>query len=53
VRRAATDDTLVDGAAELNWRSVTERLDERRLKAQAIALYDQIFADLAHKEQAA
>jgi hypothetical protein len=53
VHRAATDDALVDAAAEINWRTAAERLDQRRLKAQAIAFYDQIFADLPHRERVA
>jgi glycosyltransferase involved in cell wall biosynthesis len=53
VRRAATDDALVDAAAALNWATVQERLDSRRLKAQAIEFYDRIFADRAHRESAA
>jgi len=53
VRQAATDDALVEAAAQINWRTVTERLDERQLKTQTIAFYDQIFAGLTHQKRAA
>ncbi|MGH8659652.1 MAG: glycosyltransferase family 4 protein [Gammaproteobacteria bacterium] len=49
IRRAVTDDGLVDQAAEINWRNVQERLDQRLLQQQAIAFYDEIFADLGQR----
>ncbi|NTV94174.1 MAG: glycosyltransferase family 4 protein [Thiobacillus sp.] len=46
LRRAITDDALVDHAAEINWRTVRERLDQNILKGKAIAFYEEIFAGL-------
>ncbi|MCF6178563.1 MAG: glycosyltransferase [Geopsychrobacter sp.] len=43
---AVTNNPLVDQAAELNWSTVQERLDQKVLKKQAIAFYDEIFQDL-------
>jgi hypothetical protein len=49
IRHAITNDTLVDQAAEINWKTVQDRLDQRLLRKQAIAFYDEIFADLERK----
>lgn len=49
IHRALTDDVLVDQAAEINWKTVQERLDQRLLRKQAVAFYDEIFADLEGK----
>jgi glycosyltransferase involved in cell wall biosynthesis len=46
LRRALTDDTLVDAAAEENWTTVCDRLDSDVQKRRAIALYDEIFSSL-------
>lgn len=46
LHRALTDDVLVDAAAELNWMTVCERLDQNILKKKAIAFYDEIFRKL-------
>jgi hypothetical protein len=43
IRRAITNDTLVEQAAEINWKTVQERLDRSVLKQKAIKLYDTIF----------
>ena len=41
-QRALNDDVLVDQAAEINWATVCERLDNRVLRPKVRALYDQI-----------
>jgi glycosyltransferase involved in cell wall biosynthesis len=46
LRRALTDDALVDRAALRNWTTVCERLDQVVLKRRAVAFYDEIFARL-------
>ena len=51
IRTAVTDDALVDTAAEINWKTVQERLDQCLLKQQAIEFYDEIFADLARSRK--
>lgn len=50
LRQALTDDNLVDTAAEINWRTVQERLDMRVLKEKAVAFYDEIFLDIKRKQ---
>jgi glycosyltransferase involved in cell wall biosynthesis len=42
IRRALTDDELVNRAAEINYRLATERLDKTILKAKAIELYERV-----------
>ena len=42
IRRALTDDALVDRAAELNGRVVRERLDQNLIRPQVVASYKQI-----------
>jgi glycosyltransferase involved in cell wall biosynthesis len=39
LRRALTDDQLVDDAAAINWQTACERLDSRQLGPKAVALY--------------
>jgi glycosyltransferase involved in cell wall biosynthesis len=51
IRRAITNDTLVDQAAEINWKTVQERLDQRLLQQQAVAFYDEIFTDLERRNR--
>lgn len=46
LHRALTDDVMVDAAAELNWTTACERLDQSILKKKAIAFYDEIFRKL-------
>lgn len=43
IRRALTDDELVDHAAELNQKVVRERLDYNKIKAQVVALYQEVY----------
>lgn len=50
IRRAVTDDALVSQAAETNWATVQERLDQCLLRKQAVAFYDEIFADLEQRK---
>jgi hypothetical protein len=45
IRRAATDDALVDAAAAANEQVALERLDERLIRERAIGFYDAIAAD--------
>jgi glycosyltransferase involved in cell wall biosynthesis len=49
LKRALSDDALVDRAAELNWSTACARLDQEKLKKQAIAFYDMLFADLERR----
>ena len=42
IRRALTDDELVNRAAEINWKTVEERLDHNSLKSKAIDMYKTI-----------
>lgn len=42
IRRALTDDDLVNQAAELNWKTAVERLDQSILKPKAIDTYKKI-----------
>jgi glycosyltransferase involved in cell wall biosynthesis len=44
IRRALTDDALVDSAAEENMRVATERLDRSIIQPQVIAMYEQVAA---------
>lgn len=39
IKRAITDDALVDRAAELNWKTVEQRLDQEKIKNMAISFY--------------
>jgi len=45
LRSALTDNSLVDQAAEINWRTVENRLDERVLRRRALALYEEVFTE--------
>lgn len=49
LRRALTDDTLVDNAAQINWETVRQRLDYQKVKQQTIELYQTVFAGLNHQ----
>jgi glycosyltransferase involved in cell wall biosynthesis len=42
LRRALTDDQLVDAAAAANWRTAQERLDARELTRKAVDMYTQV-----------
>lgn len=46
LRRAVMDDALVNQAAESNWLTVRDRLDQDVLGRKAVALYDDIFSGL-------
>lgn len=43
VRKALSDDDLIDTAAEKNWTTVVERLDFKDLKQKTIDLYSKIY----------
>jgi hypothetical protein len=45
IRRAVTEDELVDNAAHINAQTVRERLDISIIKPQVIAMYNQIYAE--------
>jgi glycosyltransferase involved in cell wall biosynthesis len=45
LRRALTDDQLVDDAAAINWQTACERLDSRQLGPKAVALYTTVVED--------
>jgi glycosyltransferase involved in cell wall biosynthesis len=47
LRRALTDDELVDGASAINRATVKSRLDQAALKQQAIRFYEEIFQGYA------
>jgi len=53
IRRAVSDDALVDRAAELNSKIAQERLDQAIIRPQVIAMYERIAASTSkHKRQA-
>lgn len=43
IRKALTNDKLVDNAARLNWQTAIEKLDYTKLKQKAINLYEKIY----------
>lgn len=45
LRRALTDDDLVNTAAVINWRTAKERLDHHLLKQKAVDLYAKVVRD--------
>jgi glycosyltransferase involved in cell wall biosynthesis len=47
MRRALTDDELVDTAAEINARAAAEHLDRRRTRARVLDAYERIVCDAA------
>jgi glycosyltransferase involved in cell wall biosynthesis len=52
IRRAVTEDVLVDRAAELNTQTAQERLDQEKIRPQVIAMYEKIAAHASNKNQA-
>ncbi|GAB6164117.1 hypothetical protein JCM19992_01170 [Thermostilla marina] len=44
IRRVLTDDALVDKAADINWKIISERLDRRTIAAQVADIYARIAA---------
>ncbi|HEV2707700.1 MAG TPA: glycosyltransferase [Pyrinomonadaceae bacterium] len=53
LRRALLDDALVDGAAEINARIATERLERTLIEPQAIAMYKKMAASPRRRDKAA
>ena len=51
IRRAVTDDALVNSAAEENMRGATERLDRSIIQPQVIAMYEKIAAKIRLKKE--
>ncbi len=45
LRKALTDDGLVDGAADVNWRTARTHLDYKAIQAQVVEMYQRIVAD--------
>ena len=45
LRRALTDDALVDRASDLNWETVQSRLDQDAIQRVAMGFYETIFAE--------
>ena len=45
LRRAVTDDALVDRAAEINAATVATRLDEAVVRPQVVAMYNRVYAE--------
>ena len=52
LRRALTDDALVDGAAAINAHVTAEFLDRRRIRARVLDAYDRVVTDAAWDEAA-
>ncbi len=50
IRRAVTDDALVDAAAERNMRVARERLDESVIRPQVVEMYRRVAADVAREQ---
>ncbi len=50
IRRALTDDDLVDRAAEENWKTAIERLDHNKLKAKAVDFYNTVIRELGREK---
>jgi glycosyltransferase involved in cell wall biosynthesis len=53
IRRAVTDDALVDKASEINLKVARARLDTSVVKPQVVEMYKQIFAQRAGKTKKA
>jgi len=51
IRRAVSDDALVDQASELNSQISRERLDGNMIRPQVIAMYNKISAEIAMKKK--
>lgn len=51
IRRAVTDDELVDRAADINAQTVRERLDQSVIRPQVVAMYERVAAQAARKER--
>jgi hypothetical protein len=51
IRRALTDDHLVNSAAERNLRVAEERLDRRKLKEMAIGIYNRVVQEDKRRER--
>lgn len=49
---ALQDDNLVDRAAEINWKTVSARLDRRRLRVQLEEFYDELFQKMEERRAA-
>ena len=49
IRRAATDDALVDRAAQINAQTALDRLEYGKIQAASIAMYRRVIADRATK----
>jgi glycosyltransferase involved in cell wall biosynthesis len=45
LRRALTDDALVDGAADHNSRLAADRLDAKFIQPKAVALYERVYRE--------
>ena len=45
LRRALTDDALVDRASDLNWETVQSRLDQDAIQRVAMGFYETIFPE--------
>lgn len=52
LRRALTDDALVDGAAAINAHVTAEFLDRRRIRARVLDAYDRVVTDASWDEAA-
>jgi glycosyltransferase involved in cell wall biosynthesis len=52
LRRAVADDSLVDRAAEINAKVVSERLDYAKIKSQAVAIYQRVAEETGAKRGA-
>jgi glycosyltransferase involved in cell wall biosynthesis len=51
IRKAVSDDNMVDRSAELNAKTARERLNQAIIKPQVIAMYQQIASELSNKRK--
>jgi len=51
IRKALSDDELVNRAAEINWKTAESRLDENIIRPQAVAMYERVVSDSKTKYQ--
>jgi glycosyltransferase involved in cell wall biosynthesis len=48
IRRAITDDNLVNGAAEINYQIAKEKLDKKLIKPKIVELYKSVFRTISN-----
>lgn len=50
IRKALSDDVLVDNAAIKNWKTATHRLDNKLIKQQTLDFYNKVFQESRNKK---